>query len=218
MADAWEKFKKFWKKLWFLIWKDDSLKGWIISIIVMFLVIKFIFFPILNLVTGTSLPLAIVESCSMYHKGNLFSDYDDWWQKHEAKYSNLGINKEQFKDFIFKGGFNKGDILFIVGSNPKDIRVGDVIIFDAGTSHPIIHRVIEIRLNSGTGKYIFSTLGDNNQKQLDEEKEIHENQLVGKAVFKLAPYVGWAKLVWFELAKEFDGYENTHYEGDCRES
>ena len=61
------KFKRFLKKSWQIIWKDDSLKGWIISLIFIFVVIKFIFFPLLNLATGTSLPLAIVESCSMYH-------------------------------------------------------------------------------------------------------------------------------------------------------
>ena len=50
-----KRFKKFWKKFWFIVWKDDSLKGWIISIIFLFVVIKFIFFPLLNLATGTTL-------------------------------------------------------------------------------------------------------------------------------------------------------------------
>ena len=78
------KFKNFWKKFWFIVWKDNSLKGWIISILFLFIVIKFIFFPLLNLVTGTTLPLAIVESCSMHHKGNIFSNFDNWWERHDV--------------------------------------------------------------------------------------------------------------------------------------
>jgi hypothetical protein len=210
--NAWQNFKNFWKRFWFLIWKDDSLKGWIISIVVMFVFIKFIFFPVLGLVTGTSLPLAIVESCSMYHQGNLFSDFDDWWQRHEEKYTNLGMNKAQFKEFIFKNGFNKGDILFIIGEDPKNINVGNVIIFDAGKNNPLIHRVIEKKFEPETGEYIFSTIGDNNNGQLPVETSIHENQIIGKAVFKLAPYVGWAKLIFFEPSR------SPSEKGCCKEN
>jgi len=199
--ETWEKFKNFWKKFWFLIWKDDSLKGWILSIIVMFVFIKFIFFPVLGLITGTSLPLAIVESCSMYHQGNLFSDFDNWWLRHETKYTEIAINKEQFRDFVFKNGFNKGDILFIIGEDPKDIKIGDVIIFNAGRNNPLIHRVIKKELNE-QGKYVFSTIGDNNNGQLSVETGIQETQIIGKASFKLVPYIGWAKLIFFELSRQ----------------
>ena len=72
-----KKLKKLWKDIWFLLWKDDSLKGWLLSVLVIFIFIKFIFFPTLSLVTGTVLPLAIVESCSMYHQGNILSNYDN---------------------------------------------------------------------------------------------------------------------------------------------
>jgi signal peptidase I len=194
--ESWNKFKKFWRKFWFIVWKDDSFKGWLISILFIFVFIKLIFFPVLSLVTGTSLPLAIVESCSMYHDGNLFSDFDNWWERHENKYSPYIINKLDFQDFIFKNGFNKGDILFIIGAKPEKLKVGDVIIFNGGTNYPVIHRIINIK--NGDGKYIFSTLGDNNNGQLIFEKEISSEQLVGKAVFKIAPYVGWGKLIFYE--------------------
>ncbi len=195
------KFKRFWKKFWFIVWKDNSVKGWIISIIFLFIVVKFIFFPILNLATGTSLPLAIVESCSMYHDGNLFSNFDNWWERHDTKYTALSIDKLQFEDYKLKNGFNKGDILFIVGVKPENIKVGDIIIFQTARQNPIIHRVVNIKVNSETGDYTFSTEGDNNNGQLEEEKSIKENQIIGKAVFKLAPYLGWVKLVFFEPSK-----------------
>src|SRR3989344_8570807 len=87
------------KKFWFLLGKDESLKGWIFSVAFIFLFIKFIFFPVLSLLTGTSLPLAIVESCSMYHKGNFLSNYDKWWDDHESKYLEFEITKEEFSKF-----------------------------------------------------------------------------------------------------------------------
>jgi len=191
--------KKYWKKFWFLLWKDDSFKGWIFSIIIIFVFIKFIFFPLLSLATGTVLPLAIVESCSMYHEGNLLSDYDEWYLEHETKYTDFGIEKDDFKEFIFTKGFNKADILFILGAKPKKLEIGDVIIFTAGTSNPVIHRIVEI--NDLDGSRVFSTIGDNNNGQLSFEKNISEDRIIGKAAFKIAPYVGWVKLIFFEGTK-----------------
>ena len=115
--------KKGWDKFWFIVWKDDSPKGWVISIIFLFVLIKFIIFPLLSLITGTALPLAIVESCSMYHDGNLISNHDTWWEEHSEKYSEFPhVEEGDFSDFIFKNGFNKGDILFIVGANPEKLK------------------------------------------------------------------------------------------------
>jgi hypothetical protein len=44
-------------------------------------------------------------------------------------------------------------------------------------------------------------MGDNNNGQLPFEKVINENQVVGKARADIAPFVGWAKLIFFEHAK-----------------
>jgi len=202
--------KKFFDKLWFILWKDDSLKGWIVSIIFLFVFIKFVFFPLLSFVTGTSLPLAIVESCSMYHEGIFFHNFNEWWEQHEAKYSVYEFTKEQFKDFVFEDGFNKGDILFIIRAKPEKLEIGDVIIFDAGQKNPVIHRIIDIRYENG--KYVFSTIGDNNNGQLSIEKEIFEEQLMGKAIFKVAPYLGWGKLVFFE------GSRSESEKGFCKQN
>ena len=189
-------FKKFWDNFWFIVWKDESFKGWIISIIFIFIVIKFVFFPVLSLTTGTKLPLAIIESCSMYHQGNLFSDYDSWWTRHETKYSDFQLDKKNFKKFIFNNGFSKGDILFMVKAKPEKLKVGDVIIFEGNLQNPIIHRIIKIEKENE--EYIFSTIGDNNNGQLSLEKEIKSNQLIGKSAFRITPWLGWAKLVLYE--------------------
>lgn len=208
LKQVWEKIKSGFKKFWFLLWKDNSLKGWIFSLIFLFVFIKFIFFPILDFATGTSLPLAIVESCSMYHQGNVFSDFNLWFGRHQDKYSSLGITQTEFSAFSLKSGFDKGDILFIVKADPAKLKIGDIILFNSGTSGtPVIHRIINI--TEQNGERIFSTIGDNNNAQLSlgnnpseiNEKVINANQLVGKAVFKIAPFIGWAKLIFYESSK-----------------
>jgi signal peptidase I len=203
--------KNFLKKFWHLLWKDDSLKGWIFSLAFIFLFIKFIFLPLLTLVTGTALPLAIVESCSMHHQGNFLSDFDNWYSRHEDKYSAFELNQEEFETFDFNQGFSKGDILFITGVKPEKIEIGDVIIFDAGQQHPIIHRVISKEKDSGTGGYLYSTIGDNNNGQLSAEKIIRESQIIGKAQFRIVPYLGWGKLIFFEYLKP-EGERSVCYE------
>jgi signal peptidase I len=200
--------KKGLKKIWFLLWKDDSLKGWIFSLIFLFVFIKFIFFPFMNFVTGTTLPLAIVESCSMYHNGNVFSDFNTWFNEHQSKYSAINISKKDFQSFVLNKGFDKGDIIFIVGADPSKLKIGDIIAFSSGTSGtPVIHRIITIK--EANGERIFSTMGDNNAGQLVpvnnyagiDEREIKSSQLVGKAVFRIAPKIGWIKLIFFEGSK-----------------
>src|SRR3989339_665186 len=156
-----KEIKKIYNKSYYLLFKDDTWKGWIFSII--FIFIKFIFFPTLSLITGTQIPLAIVESCSMYHKGDLLSNYDDWWKEHEQKYLEFDVTKKEFQEYHFTNGFNKGDILFITGAKPEKLEVGDIIIFN-GNGRPIIHRIIKIKEKDG--EYTFSTIGDNNNGQL----------------------------------------------------
>jgi signal peptidase I len=195
--------KNFLKKFWNLLWKDDSLKGWAFSIIFFFVFIKFIFFPFLSLATGTVLPLAIVESCSMHHQGTVFSNFNSWWERHESKYTNLNVDEENFRGkFLsqFRRGFTKGDILFITGVRSEKINIGDVIIFNAGITNPIIHRVVDIKQEGE--EYIFSTFGDNNDGQINSEKSISSDQIVGKARFRVIPYLGWGKLIFFEHLKD----------------
>lgn len=207
-----KKVKKYLDKFWFLLWKDDSLKGWIFSIVFLLVFIKLIFFPGLSLLTGTELPLAIVESCSMYHDGNLLSNFNEWYERHDEKYKGFGISENEFQNFGFKKGFNKGDILFIIGTDAEDLDVGDVVIFHSNRKNPIIHRIIEKETEEDTGDIYFSTIGDNNNGQLQSELKIHESRIIGKAVFRLVPYLGWGKLIFFELARP------SSQRGFCKEN
>ncbi len=173
------------KKLWNFL-KEDTWQSWLVSLILVILIIKLLIFPFLSFATGSSLPLVVVESCSMYHD----SSFDTWWNSNEAKYQDFEINKENFSSFSLKNGINKGDIILVSGKNSYEI--GDVVIFVANTKNPIIHRLIE------TGPY--ETQGDNNPTQLEIEKSIPEDRILGKAVTRI-PLVGWIKLIFFELTK-----------------
>ncbi|MCX8159250.1 MAG: hypothetical protein N3D20_03120 [Candidatus Pacearchaeota archaeon] len=178
--------KKLPEKIWEYL-KKDSWDSWIVSIILVFLVIKFIFFPLMSLITGSALPLVIVESCSMYHH----SDFESWWIDNSEWYKLHNIQKSEFESWNFPNGLNKGDIILVVGS--KEYKKGDIIIFNAQSKYPLIHRIIS--------ESPISTKGDNNFMQLEMEKEIPKEAVIGKAVFRI-PILGWIKLIFFEPFKE----------------
>jgi len=179
-----ESLKKFWKFL-----RKDSWGSFAVTLLIAFIVIKFVFFPGLALITGTSLPIVIVESCSMYHHDAGFENTFT-----SPIYEKYGINIADTSGWDFPNGFSKGDLIFVVRA--KDIEVGDVIVFHGGAANPLIHRVVE------TGE-TYSTKGDNyvtNSKQLPSELNIREDQIIGKALFRV-PVVGWAKLIFFESGR-----------------
>lgn len=169
--------------------RKDSWASLVVTLIIAVILIKVIFFPFLSLITGTPIPLVIVESCSMYHHEDGFEQILE-----NDIYEENNVSIKDTENWVFQNGFSKGDIIFVVGA--KNIEVGDVIIFEAGTKYPLIHRVI--RAND-----TYSTKGDNyltNPGQLSIEEEIYEEQLIGKALFKI-PYIGWMKLIFFEFAR-----------------
>jgi len=181
--------KKFWG-----FFHEDSWLSLIVTLVLAIVIIKFLFFPLLSLVTGTTLPLVIVESCSMYHHDG---DFEKIFEMSDV-YEENEVYLEDTKNWIFQNGFSKGDIIFVVGA--KNIEIGDVIIFNANAKYPLIHRVIRT-------DETYSTKGDNyitNPEQLSSEREIQKEQIVGKALFKI-PFIGWAKLIFFEFRRPAQG-------------
>jgi len=166
--------------------KEDSWQSWIVGISLVVVFVKAIFFPLLSLITGTALPLVVIESCSMYHD----SSFENWWSENYAWYESHGINKEVFENFSFKNGLNKGDIILVWGKDK--LSLGDIIIFKSQTNYPIIHRIV----NTSP----LDTKGDNNSGQLSLEKNIKNENIMGKAIFRI-PYLGWVKLIFFDITK-----------------
>ncbi len=171
----------FWKFL-----KEDTWQSWVVSLLLAFIIIKFVFFPGLSFAMGTSLPLVVVESCSMYHP----DDFESWWSRNGPWYQRKAISETAFEDFPFHNGLNKGDIIVVTGRG--GYSMGDVIIFDSEFRYPLIHRVID--------KEPYGTKGDKNPGQLTPEKSIAEEQIRGKALMRI-PALGWFKLIFFEWAK-----------------
>lgn len=185
------------RKIWDFL-QEDSFPSFGVTLVLAFVVIKFIFFPGLSFLTGTSLPLVIVESCSMYH-------YEDGLNQtfESSVYGDYGLSLENSTGWDFQNGFSKGDVIFVVGA--ENVEIGDIVIFNAGARHPLIHRLVK----AGDS---YSTKGDNyktNYRQLEVEKNISQDQLVGKALFRV-PFIGWAKLIFFE------GGRNSRDRGMCR--
>jgi hypothetical protein len=173
------------KKFWVFL-KKDTWQSWIVSLVLAFVFIKFIFFPFMSFVFVTKLPLVVVESCSMYHIDN----FDSWWNRNSAWYETHGIDFDKFNNYRFKNGLNKGDIVLVSGR--RKYKQGDVLIFNSQYKYPLIHRLV--RLDP------YDTKGDNNFGQLPGETGIVEDQFIGKAVARV-PGLGWIKLIFFEGSK-----------------
>jgi hypothetical protein len=179
--------------------KKDTWDSWLVSILLIVLFIKLIFFPSLSLLTGSSLPLVFVESCSMYHE----SSFDSWWEQNEAWYKTQDISKSDFDSFPSKNGLNKGDLIMVI--EKKEYKQGDIIVFQPNPESraplPIIHRIVSLNP--------IATKGDHNTQQFSlamsesqnpfriDETNIPKDRVIGKAV-KIAPWIGWIKLIWTE--------------------
>lgn len=196
-----EKITKLWKKFWYLIWEDESLLGWIFSLMFAFVTIKFVFFPALSFVFGTSMPLVVVESASMHHPGNFMLNYlgsdrlfIEWWQEFQERYQEFGIAQEQATNWPLKNGLEVGDVIVVWRAN--NLNLGDIIIFEGNQRYPIIHRIVYI--SEVNGKKVYSTKGDNNPGQLPVEQRIPEDAIIGKAIFRI-PLIGWVKLIFVRI-------------------
>ncbi len=192
-----------WKKIWYFLWEDDSWASWFVNVILAFLIIKFLIYPGLGWALSTSYPIVAVVSSSMEHDG----DFDAWWSSGAVcskgwtctqgeYYKQLGISKEDFLQYPFRNGFNKGDIMILYGTSPDKIRKGDVIVYMADRPDPIIHRVISARKIEGS--YVYSTKGDHNIGSFYFESYIPEENYLGKAVFRI-PLLGYIKIIFVKL-------------------
>lgn len=176
---------KYIKKAWDIFWNDDSIIGWVVNIVVAVILVKFVIYPGLGFVFNTDFPVVAVISGSMVHE----EGFNDWWDKNADYYEKINISKEQFKDFRFKNGFNKGDIMVLWGRS--DIKIGDVIVFQGTANKPIIHRVVEIN-EDGT----YRTKGDHNTDSRSDELRV--SKVYGEAVFRI-PLLGYIKIIFTDF-------------------
>jgi len=204
------KVKEHLKQFWNFFWHSDSIWSWLLNIVVAFVLIKFVIYPLFGLMLGTGYPIVAVISESMEHGlssqqlcGQQFISYkesfNNYWDVCGKWYENKNISSTQFQDFPFKNGFDKGDIILVLGKKPKNIEVGDVLIFQAGKPQPIIHRVIKKWEQNGV--YYFQTKGDHNSDTISTflgEHEINQQRILGTGVIRI-PYLGWVKILFVQL-------------------
>jgi signal peptidase I len=179
------------KRLWHFIWHEDSIWSWIVNIILAFVLIKFIVFPVLGFGLATTHPIVAVVSESMEHDDS----FEIWWADQREWYLLRNITEEQFLKFPFHNGFNKGDIMILKGKDPSEIELGDILVFSSSRPNPIIHRVV-----SANG--VFQTKGDHNQDSISggfvDEGAITNDRVIGVAVLRV-PYLGWIKILFVDL-------------------
>ncbi len=205
-----KKWKEQGKKAWQFFWHGDSFASLLANIVVAFIIIKFILYPLLGLTLGTSFPIVAVISESMehgLHDGRLCDAYltdfkesfDNYWEVCGNWYKQQGISKEEFKSFHFDQGFNKGDVILLWRANSNNIHLGDILIFHSSRPQPIIHRVVKIWQEDG--KYYYQTKGDHNSDSIPgEETKIDESRIYGKGVLRI-PYLGWVKILFVEAVR-----------------
>lgn len=181
------------QKFWQFLWHEDSLLSWIVNLLLAFVLVKWVIYPLIGLLFSTSYPIVAVVSGSMEHNGLSF---DAWWERNPW-YQEQDISKEAFADYSFHNGFNKGDIMILKGIQPKSIKRGDVIVYEHPTySNPIIHRIVDIRTNDG--ELLFTTKGDNNHVPDQQPVRPQQIQRTGKAILRI-PYLGWIKIAFAQL-------------------
>ena len=205
----WGKVRAFW---WY-VWNGDDLWSWVLSIVIAFIIIRYIAYPLMGLLLGTPFPVVAVVSGSMEHKisdaasnvpvicGNQFDEndrlsFDEYWNVCGEWYESQNITSDQFREFSFKNGMNTGDVIIISNPGAEGIEVGDVIVFTQSTYpqiNPIIHRVIDKDLVNG--EIIFQTKGDHNGGQAAYELNVPGDTVMGKSVARI-PWLGYVK-IWF---------------------
>ncbi len=204
--------KEHLKKTWNFFWNDESIWSWLANIIVAFLVIRFLVYPLLGVILGTGYPIVAVISESMEHGthgelicGQNFAEFpesfDSYWKVCGNWYEENGITKAEFMKFPFRDGFRKGDVIILWRANKNNLDVGDVLIFQGSKPQPLIHRIVKIwEEESNT---FYQTKGDHNSNSISGglgEKKISEDRLHGKGILRV-PYLGWMKILFVDAVK-----------------
>lgn len=179
-------------QIWHFIWEDNSIWSWFANIIIAFVLIKYIIFPLMGLILGSGFPVVAVVSDSMEHNDK----FEAWWNGQEIFYKDFNITKEEFSKFIFSSGLDKGDVIVLV--SPKNLKIGDIPVFIARDGRPIIHRVVSLNP--------IQTKGDNNKGQIAttflNEKDVSKEQFIGKALIRI-PWIGYVKIGFAWLVSLF---------------
>lgn len=156
--------------------EDKSVWSWLANLLLAFVIIKYLVYPVLGLLFGASLPVVAVVSSSMDHNAvhgvvcgttpptGYRGTLDQWWDACGSWYSDRGITRDDFSSFSLRSGFAKGDIMVITGYG--GITLGDVLVYEANQQYPIIHRIVAV--HDTPGGTVYATKGDHNVAQIQD--------------------------------------------------
>ncbi len=210
MLDKIGTLKRHGRRAWNFFWNSDSPWSWLANIIVAFLVIRYLVYPILGIILGTNYPIVAVVSESMEHGlhdnivcGQQFEEFhqsfSNYWQVCGPWYEQAHISPEEFSEFPFRNGFDKGDV--IVLWRATDLEIGDILVFWGTRPQPIIHRIVSISTSNGNTYY--QTKGDHNSDSIQGslgETSISQDRIIGKGILRL-PYLGWIKILFVDAVR-----------------
>ncbi len=164
-----EDIPRYIKKFWDFIWHGKSIWSYIAFFIFAYIVYHFAFMPILYHAFGIT-EIAAVVSDSMQHE-NPYT-YERW-----LKFRNISN-----EGWPFPEGINMGDVIIVKKVDPKELKVGDVVLYYVDHKQ-IVHRIVYLSNDS------FTTKGDNNPFIMDFEKNVSFDKLKGKVILRI-PYLG----------------------------
>ena len=98
-----------------------KIKGWTETLvyIVLGIFLAYLFNVTLGFALSTDLPVVAVVSTSMLHDETTPVVHYQWLEK------NLGVTREQIDSWPISDGFDRGDILLVVGVPREDLKIGD---------------------------------------------------------------------------------------------
>jgi hypothetical protein len=172
------------KKIYNFLWVSENPWSYVAFIIVAFILLRFIVFPVFLYSTGYS-DVAAVVSGSMRHDGVQFNHTFGTWLEFN------GFTQEELSKWPYQDGLAIGDVIFVKVTAPEDIKVGDVVLFNSRQGQ-IIHRVVFI--DKVNNEYFYTTKGDANPAISSIEKNLPYSSIKGELVNKI-PFLGYPKVV-----------------------
>jgi signal peptidase len=91
----------------------------------------------------------------------------------------------------FERTLHDGDLVVLQGVSPKDIKIGDIIVYRKPNGVFVIHRVISN--TTGTdGKLYFTTKGDGND--YSDSPQVSQDDVIGRVILRI-PWLGHIALI-----------------------
>lgn len=145
------------------IWKNEYFQT--VLMVALIIIIVFGFWNGMAYALGTPYPMVAVEGASMC---TLPGSYCDGWTH------------------PFERTLHDGDLVILQGVNPKNISIGDIIVYRDGSDRFVIHRVINIKIGVD-GKLYFTTKGDGNPGP--DSGDVSQDNVIGRVVCRI-PWLG----------------------------